>query len=1095
MAWLPTVGLSYDNLIYRKVDSLTSTDTAFCNYYDNTKQVGFCLGTQDAFFKTNKATLNANYVEDKVVNLAFVYSQSESLVSIYLNGVLSGAVKVGSDDGTFTIGTNTSSIVFNSNFCDIDLYKFRAYNTSFSIPEILNNYSIDLRDTEMYEQSTSLTQTNQVTKEQQLDYNYMVAYNDEHPDDYLMPYFVFSDVQGDALPYSKLDGKSATMTFVNTGLDRAFATGDVAREVEKNGYPQATYPVYWMKLDDLAEAIASPNVSANYKVQLYHQEANDSGEMVWVADEGLVNLDMTKVDRSKAKRKSGGDNVCVIYRTLTPIENYYLHHGASFEAKKSTIKTQGTSSQFYPRRNYKAKNKQIMVANKGPFENDNFPMDWFYMDNDTVGTSKFTLKIDYMESSGSYNTGAANLVGNAYTKHPIDDYPFASQIKTEDLRTSVQGFPAMAFHKKSDGTYTYIGRYNMNIDKGSDECYGYKAFTDNDLYAGGKVTTPFLVDKKGKAKKIADIAECWEFSDNNRGYCSFRDPLGRDILSFDYPAVDGNSADAIAGYHTNAAGSCPVVADSFEYRYNASGDLLDYFYNPADPGLDIDGIKEDFELDEATMNDHDWRRETLVGSPMNADGSRETPGLMTNWEKACQWVWSTCVDNVDSEDNIYETYAGRKGYTSYDGTVTVKTYDPENGLNNDGSLKLDSYEGLIFNETDLVVSDAEAIAELEDVFAVSGADLDNLLKNKYGVLDESALVETYIMNTDSYFTAYADVTGYKYIDYILDTDGNAQGNFKAGTVIKRADALEEIQANANQYATSRMKALATPYISGNNKYYFDTKEYRLAKFKKEFTEHFDKEYALVYFVMTEVLMCYDSRGKNAMFASWGPQKENGEYIWYPLFYDLDTQLGINNTGIPSFEYYVNATEDGCFSTNDSVLWGNIYRCFLDDIKSTYQALRTSIKRGSSATNIAPLAGSIDYFGQDPVEHIENWYKCDPEACNSICMRGKRPLIAINLDEYYKYISIMNSKGPGYQGTDGTPKYDNEGAFLYALQGDRSLSRQQFLSRRINFVDSWLTKGNYAEGTGATIKFRTSANDPENTSDIWVDNTSVINASG
>jgi len=57
------------------------------------------------------------------------------------------------------------------------------------------------------------------------------------------------------------------------------------------------------------------------------------------------------------------------------------------------------------------------------------------------------------------------------------------------------------------------------------------------------------------------------------------------------------------------------------------------------------------------------------------------------------------------------------------------------------------------------------------------------------------------------------------------------------------------------------------------------------------------------------------------------------------------------------------------------------------------------------------------------------------------MKGKRPLVAINLDEYYKYISIMNTRGSGYQGTDGNPKYDSSGAFLYALQGNRSLSRQ------------------------------------------------------
>jgi len=78
-----------------------------------------------------------------------------------------------------------------------------------------------------------------------------------------------------------------------------------------------------------------------------------------------------------------------------------------------------------------------MVANRGPFKDNVFPMAFFYMDNDSVGTSKFTLKIDYMESSGSYNTGFANLINNAYTKHPIDDYPFANKVITKDLRTSV----------------------------------------------------------------------------------------------------------------------------------------------------------------------------------------------------------------------------------------------------------------------------------------------------------------------------------------------------------------------------------------------------------------------------------------------------------------------------------------------------------------------------------------------------------------------------------------------------------------------------------------------------------------------------------
>jgi len=69
---------------------------------------------------------------------------------------------------------------------------------------------------------------------------------------------------------------------------------------------------------------------------------------------------------------------------------------------------------------------------------------------------------------------------------------------------------------------------------------------------------------------------------------------------------------------------------------------------------------------------------------------------------------------------------------------------------------------------------------------------------------------------------------------------------------------------------------------------YDTKEYRKARFKKEFTQHWNLDYCLIYFVMTELLLCYDSRGKNLMIASWGPMATGGEYIWFPIFYDIDT---------------------------------------------------------------------------------------------------------------------------------------------------------------------------------------------------------------
>ena len=61
--------------------------------------------------------------------------------------------------------------------------------------------------------------------------------------------------------------------------------------------------------------------------------------------------------------------------------------------------------------------------------------------------------------------------------------------------------------------------------------------------------------------------------------------------------------------------------------------------------------------------------------------------------------------------------------------------------------------------------------------------------------------------------------------------------------------------------------LPEPVTIRSHTYTHDTKEYRNAKFVYELTDHFNLEYLVTYFVMTEVFECYDSRGKNLMMAS------------------------------------------------------------------------------------------------------------------------------------------------------------------------------------------------------------------------------------
>ena len=44
-----------------------------------------------------------------------------------------------------------------------------------------------------------------------------------------------------------------------------------------------------------------------------------------------------------------------------------------------------------------------------------------------------------------------------------------------------------------------------------------------------------------------------------------------------------------------------------------------------------------------------------------------------------------------------------------------------------------------------------------------------------------------------------------------------------------------------------------------------------------------------------------------------------------------------------------------------------------------------------------------------------------------------------------------------------------------LQGDRSLSRKQFLTNRLDYIDSWLNQGNYQRAGANHIRGRVSAN--------------------
>ena len=1209
--------LEYDDLEFNQIQKQINLSNTFCKYYSN--GIGLCLGPQDMFFSNGSNTVSASYVEEEIVTVSVVYqhgnTSAQKLIMVYINGILTSVIK-NTNTNEFTIGSN--EIVFNSDICDIDLYKIRVYDTSLNVNNIVMNYAVDFINVDIYDQN-NLAQYNPSINEYYFDYQRMTEYNLAHPNDPLMPYIIFDtsyngDKNNQKLSFSKSKKLNIGVEFVNTGLDLAYNSGELEELAKKDGLWQ----------DNDSQEKKAEAIKTYYK---HHCPSWKSDSGVQMAVQG-TSSEFYPRRNYKLKTKTGydsdGEDRVHIFLNRGPfaadyeadqnglLQDKFILSNTSFNENETYYSDAygenqvvvGTVERPYERNKYYVKNPLWVEFGK-----EKSRQKYWYMNNYTTGTTKWTMKIDYMESSGSYNMGFANLVKNGYSKHPLDDYNSAGAFqvedpnkttsvptttwvegkeywylshknewkstkvgsdsagdltiinsdeniaevfaqgplvyaqahgitkvlgldkdtgelnpnyppstegyntwyervpgysaytipRTDDYRTSVGGFRVLAFHKKlkqnGEIYYQYIGMYNMLLDKGSDEVYGFKP--DKTARSSRALDAPLVspLQKFLKNKKISKIAECWEMENNSRTYCSFRDPDKRKDLSFDsFETKNGQQVRRL-----NSVRSAPIVTDSFEYRYHADADILDYVMDP-----DKNGDKYESEDMAAyiakngdlayNVNDETLNQQNRVDFILNR---------YRNWEKACQWVWSTCTDYVISQGQYEEITVGTTLWTPN----TFYILD-NNEYIQDTSLAWDP-DIIYYNRevgTDGTISYPNAHAVTSEFI------FNNNNKNNF-----------YIQVNGSYISCANEpefndsITYYSLINYEDNQMATLEAQNKVDRLVVKCTANDPFDNNAeyytydgtqqNGYATTKVNITAEEYSANPTNYYvgttvtykgksykYDTIEYRGDKFINELAKHFDIEYMATYFVMTEVFECYDSRGKNCMMASWGPLSDDpnsqygNDYIWYPIFYDIDTQLGVNNTGIPSFEYNVDATEDGNYSTSDSVLWNNFYKYFKSSaILAKYKHLR-HVTEGVSWPELAnPPIESVDV--------IEAWYNTDPDVCHNLAMRGKRPLVAKNLDEYYKYITITNGSssqdladgliGHLASNQSGEIVVDRDGQYFYMLQGDRSLSRRQFLNNRLEYIDSWLNQGNYARGGNNLIRGRISANNND-TSDKWIE---------
>ena len=230
------------------------------------------------------------------------------------------------------------------------------------------------------------------------------------------------------------------------------------------------------------------------------------------------------------------------------------------------------------------------------------------------------------------------------------------------------------------------------------------------------------------------------------------------------------------------------------------------------------------------------------------------------------------------------------------------------------------------------------------------------------------------------------------------------------------------------------------------------KDQAVARFANEYECYFNKDFLLAYYSITNLLLMIDSRTKNCMMASWGPEGEKSYYplvknadgkwvpdetqepivtnyfIWYPIFYDMDTMLGLDNQGHQNKNYYDTDADPGIFN-GKQILWSFVREGLPAEITDYYE-------RFESAGGIFTASKIIPFFNNNQAS-LAN------EAM-------------YNEDAEYKYINPFRDGYYDYKNVDadGNPTWikggdkDNK---LFAAQGSRDLDREYFIKNRVNFL--------------------------------------------
>lgn len=483
------------------------------------------------------------------------------------------------------------------------------------------------------------------------------------------------------------------------------------------GSPYCTIDLYTVRVYNTA--LTQKNVVNNYisdiidlteKTELYHRNNIYDSSM--------------KLDYAKVKNQIP---VMTITGTLPPSKGEKQQVTITYEDPfdstmnfydwESTIDVQGTSSQYYVRKNYKIKFPEKYAHTKGG-----------------IATKTYCMKADYAEATSTHNTQIANFVHNIYdskSKTP-------AQLIHPNCRTTIQGFPCVIYHKSSiDSKPTFLGKYNFNYDKGSEEV--------------------FFGEPEDGLK-----VESWEFCNNDSDACNF----------LDYIPDEYNQVEIVDGVEYQR-GWCKT----FERRY-------------PDNDLIADGDEDPEEAIKNFRKMHDWvvkSKKYNVEDPLVLiDYKKEFEEIFDLEKMLIYYVWTFFFLMVDQRaKNMFMTYWEKTGKWEpwfYDNDTCL-------GINNEGKLVYDYYH----EDTDYITTISPTGEEIKtkvyngqdsvlwNKFRVAYADK---IQEKYRTLRSSGKL-TYNKIRDQFViegsdkwseTIYNEDSDFKYISMLRDPAQNSAVN-------------------------------------------------------------------------------------------------------------------------------------------------------------------------------------------------------------------------------------------------------------------------------------------------------------------------------